>query len=164
MRSALALAAMLLATQAAAEPERERIRDWQVLRAAEGCVATTSVGLRAAGTGLVTLALLPRPRAAGGAPAVMTVRVPLGAHLASGIAYTHPGETEAVGLAWQSCDAETCLASGGIGPEELGRLQRGRRILLGFRPLPSSRPLVVPVSLMGVTRAWAAVQDCARPR
>ena len=164
MRGGRVLALALLAGAASAAPERERIRDWEVIRGAEGCVATTSVGLRAAGSGLVTVALLPRPGAQGGAPAVMTVRVPLGAHLASGIAYTHPGQTAAVGLAWQSCDAETCLASGGIGPEELGRLQRGRRILLGFRPLPSSRPLVVPVSLMGVTRAWAAVQDCAAGR
>lgn len=69
-----------------------------------------------------------------------------------------------MGLAWQSCDAETCLASGGTGPQKLARLQRGRRILLGFRPLPSSRPLVVPVSLMGITRAWAAVQDCTARR
>lgn len=141
----------------------ETFRDWQVLRGDDDCVATISLGLRAPSSGLVTVALFPRQDESGEVPAVMTVRVPLGVHLASGIAYTHPGdEGAAIGLAWQSCDAETCMASGGVPAAELARLQAGRRILIGFRPLPESRPLVVPVSLMGVTAAWERVLACGR--
>lgn len=90
----------------------------------------------------------------------MTARVPLGASLASGIAYLHVQGDEAVGLAWQYCDAQTCLASGGTSAAELGRLKKGTRIYLGFTPLPGSRALIVPVSLLGFTKSWAALESC----
>lgn len=151
---------MLAGTAAAQAPEV--FRDWEVVRGPAGCIAATSVGLRDPASGLATVALVPRAGDAGDAPAVMTVRVPLGAHLASGIAYSHPGDAgAAVGLVWQSCDAQTCLASGGVSAAEMTRLLAGRRILLGFRPLPGARALVVPVSLLGVTAAWTRVRACA---
>jgi invasion protein IalB len=130
-------------------------RDWQAVKAADRCIATTSVGLAGPDSGLATLAVFPR-----GGGAVVTVRVPLGADLSAGIAYTHPGRDDAVGLAWQSCDSETCLAAGTLSDAEIGRLEAGRSVYLGFRPLPGSPGLIAPVSLLGFTRAWAATRAC----
>lgn len=153
------LAALLVMICALPVPAQDRYRDWQVTHGPSGCVATVGVGLRSPASGLVTIAVFPRGDG-GDVPAVMTMRVPLGVHLASGIAYSHPDSPEAVGLAWQSCDAETCLASGGVSAGELTRLKAGLRIFVAFRPLPESRALIVPVSLLGFTRAWDAVQSC----
>jgi len=70
--------------------------------------------------------------------------------------------TMSVGLkAWQYCTPETCVASGGVSEAELNKLRAGRRVFLGFVPLPGSAPLITPVSLLGITRAWNAVQDCS---
>ncbi|WP_169052644.1 invasion associated locus B family protein [Pseudooceanicola onchidii] len=153
----LALIACFAAAPALSQ-EVQTHRDWSVLKGQGGCVATTSVGLKEPGSGLATLAFYDRNDAA--VPATVTVRVPLGADLASDIAYTHAGRDDAVGLAWQFCDDRTCLASGAVSATEIARLQRGERVFLAFRPLPGSRALILPVSLMGFTRSWDAVQAC----
>lgn len=164
MRHALALAVwtILAAPLMAQSFETTDMRDWSVVQGTggQGCFATLSVGLKAPSSGLATLSIFAR-QGGGDTPAVMSVQVPLGASLPQGIAYTHAGGSEAVGLAWQYCTPETCVASGGISQDELQRLKDGRRVFLGFVPLPGSAPLVVPVSLLGITRAWEAVQDCA---
>lgn len=151
------------ATSAAAQSfETQDIRDWTVVRGGDGagCFATVSVGLKAPSSGLATLSLFPR-RAEAGAPAVLSVQVPLGASLPDGIAYTYRSGSEAVGLAWQYCTERTCVASGGVSAAELDRLKRGRRIFLGFVPLPGSAAVITPVSLLGITKAWAEVQACS---
>ena len=142
--------------------ETDTMRDWTVVRgtSGQGCFATMSVGLKAPSSGLATVSLFKRA-ADDGAPAVMTIQVPLGASLPDGIAYTHSSSGEAIGLAWQYCTPETCVASGGVSEAELNKLRAGRRVFLGFVPLPGSAPLITPVSLLGITRAWNAVQDCS---
>jgi invasion protein IalB len=148
---------------AAQDPQTTRHRDWQVVRDGNGgCLAATTAGLAAGKTGLLTLSLLPLPDQTGArtAGALMSARVPLGVSLTEPLAYSRAQTSEAVGLAWQRCDAETCLAMAPISAEELARLKRGRRVLFAFRPLRGSKPLIVPVSLMGLTRAWGAVTDC----
>lgn len=136
-------------------------RDWTLVKATQGtgCFATIDVGLKATGSGLVTIALYPRGKDEA-VPAVMTVQVPLGASLPSGIAYTHRQDGEAIGLAWQYCTQRTCVASGGVSSGELERLKRGNRIYLGFVPLPGSAPLITPISLFGITKIWNDVQAC----
>ncbi len=129
-----------------------------MVRGAAGCLAMISVGLRDAGSGLLSVALLPQDDPEH--PAIMTARVPLGAALSQPLTYTHPRGEEAIGLTWQSCTDRTCLASAPIGAEEVERLKRGTSVFFGFRPLPEVRPLIVPVSLFGVTRAWTAAQAC----
>ena len=150
--------AMFLLPQSAVAQDVETHRDWSVLRGEGGCVATTSVGLKAGASGLATMALYDRKDEQ--VPATVTVRVPLGADLASQIAYTHANRNDAVGLNWQYCDDRSCLATGTVSSDELSRLKRGNRVYLAFRPLPGARSLVLPVSLMGFTRSWTTVQDC----
>lgn len=138
-------------------------KDWTLVKGndGEGCFATISVGLKSVRSGLVTVSLFPRNQSEGSdVPAVMSVQVPLGARLPSGIAYTHRRDNTAVGLAWQYCTDRTCVASGGVSSEELTKLKRGARIYLGFVPLPGSASLVVPVSLQGITKVWNEVQAC----
>ncbi|WP_407495971.1 invasion associated locus B family protein [Pseudooceanicola sp. MF1-13] len=152
------IALLVLTASAAPAQEAEAYRDWSVLRSDQGCLASLSVGLKTADSGLATVSLYRRLETE--TPAIVTVRVPLGVDLTGGIAYTHPGREDAVGLAWQYCDDATCLASGALNGAEITRLQKGTRVYLGFRPLPGARMLVVPVSLLGFTRAWDAVQAC----
>ena len=142
---------ILLAQPAAAQT----FRDWQVVQGGSGCVATVSIGLAEPQSGLATLAAFPREDGA-----VVTARVPVGADLSTEIAYSHPGRRDAVGLTWQSCDGATCLAAGAITAAEIDRFKAGSEIYLAFRPLPGSRPLIAPVSLMGFTRAWRALETC----
>ncbi|MEC7763782.1 MAG: invasion associated locus B family protein [Pseudomonadota bacterium] len=149
---------LILPALAVAQDTPETYRDWSVARGDAGCVAVISVGLRDADSGLLTAALLPRDDS--DIPAVMTVRVPLGAALSQPLTYTYPRGAEAVGLAWQSCSDRTCLASGPVSAAELERLKQANQIFFGFQPLPGARPLIVPVSLLGVTRAWTAAQAC----
>lgn len=140
---------------------QDTYRDWVVAEGPAGCVATITLGLGAPETGLLTLSLLPR-QGGGEVPAVMGVRVPVGAALTEPLSYVHPGDDRAIALAWQTCDARTCLATGGVSAEELARLKAGRRIFVAFRPDPDSRALIVPVSLLGTTRAWGRVESCGQ--
>lgn len=162
IRFASALAFGLLASPlpaAAQVVEATRHLDWQVVQDVAGrCVASTTVGLRSADSGLVTVTML--PDAADPASAVMTARVPLGAALDQPLAFTWSTGQVAVGLDWQSCDDKTCLAMTPVPPDELDRLKRRQRVYFAFRPLPGVTPLIVPVSLMGLTRAWNDVQAC----
>lgn len=161
----VALAALQsVAGETTAGLSQQNFRDWTVIqgpKAGAGCLSTITVGLKQPSSGLASVTIYPRKDVEDGS-AVMTVRVPLGASLASGIAYLRGREAEAVGLAWQYCDERTCLASGTISAAEVQRFQKGRRIYLGFTPLPGSRSLILPVSLLGFTASWRAVQACAR--
>ena len=142
--------------------EEQRFRDWQVLRQVETgkCAISISVGLAQTNSGLATINIIKRQNDEG-VPAVMTIKVPLGVSLRSGLAYSHSGTSETVGLAWQYCTPNTCLASGGISSAEIANLKKDREIFLAFQPLPNSRPIIVPVSLLGFTKAWRALQSCS---
>ena len=156
--ASLALLAYMPAVVSAETVEMTRHRDWQVVEDRAGrCLAVTTVGLRAADSGLITVALLPGD---GTAAATMSARVPLGAALDAPLAYSYRTGATATGLAWQSCDETTCLAVAALDGAEISRLERAREVFFAFRPLPGVTPLIVPVSLMGLTRAWADVQAC----
>lgn len=93
---------------------------------------------------------------------LLALRVPTGVSLADGIAYRHgAGDRVGIGLEWQSCDPQRCAALARLSPAEFARLLRGREIIVGYRPLPDSRFLNVPLSLMGLTTAWRQKQACA---
>jgi len=158
--AAFALGLLISPLPAAAQVvEATRHLDWQVVQDVAGrCVASTSVGLRSDDSGLVTVTML--RDAADPTAAVMTARAPLGAALDHPLAVTWSSGQVAVGLDWQSCDDKTCLAMMPVPAVEMDRLKRRQRVYFAVRPLPGVTPLIVPVSLMGLTRAWNDVQAC----
>lgn len=155
------VAAVAACGGATAVEARALHRDWEVVRlpGGAGCAVAQAVIGRRTGVVLAQLFLQPGPERG----ATLIARVPNGVHLPDGLAYRHSGAARtAVGLAWQSCDAERCSASGLLSRAELGRLLRGREIILGYRPMRGSAALNVPVSLMGLSAAWTAALGCNR--
>lgn len=134
----------------------EGFRDWRLVRAAEGgdCLLVQSVLSRATGTMLAQTVIQRQ-----GDTAVLAVRVPTGAALSDGIGY-RVGTADVVALDWVACDPDLCLAVRTLSSDELDALLRGREMVLGFRPLPGSLPLHLPVSLMGLTAGWRALAAC----
>ena len=159
--AALTLAAVLAGAAAASEADGHAThRDWTVMKdEGSGClVAQSVIGRR---TGALLLQAVLDASAAPDGSVVLAMRVPTGASLPDGIAYRHrASDAVAVGLEWQSCDPERCTAMGRLSQAEFGRLMRGREIIVGYRPLPESRLLNVPLSLMGLTAAWRQAQGC----
>jgi invasion protein IalB len=144
-------------------------RDWQVFefdgleKGAGSCFATHATLLRDSGVTLATITIYAaKGPAAEENPAVMTVKVPIGASLVSGISYQHRNLPQPMEFEWQYCTQEICLASAGISKSGIDQLKKARDFLLGYRPLPGSRPLVIPVSLLGFTRAWQELQNCTK--
>ena len=167
---AAGLAAAVLAAPGAAPAgeslagtELDRFGDWVLLRAAPGvCQLRHTLLSATSGAVLLEMLLLPPDPAHTDGGALVALRVPLGVSLPDGIAWRHPASpTEAVGLAWQHCDATLCLAAGRISAAELDRLRRGNHVEVGFRPLPDAAPIRMQVSLRGVTAGWQALTDCA---
>lgn len=184
---AIGLAAIPMATPTAfAQTANEQtvgvpsqtFRDWQLLKFGAGgdtpadepgsCQLRYSAALRQGGSNLLTVDLVPRKAGqteeTSDTPFVIVARVPLGASLVSGIAYRHTDQRAdsniAQALVWQYCTATQCLASTGISAEEVNRMRAGRAMEVAFRPLPNSRPLAVPVSLLGISAALNALDDC----
>ena len=160
---AAGLAAAVLAGESLAGTELDRFGDWVLLRAAPGvCQLRHTLLSATSGAVLLEMLLLPPDPAHTDGGALVALRVPLGVSLPDGIAWRHPASpTEAVGLAWQHCDATLCLAAGRISAAELDRLRRGNHVEVGFRPLPDAAPIRMQVSLRGVTAGWQALTDCA---
>lgn len=149
-------------TPQTAQIQREVFRDWELLRDPQGaCLLRQAVISRASGTVFLEAYLLPGSGAQQPGAAI-AFRVPIGAYLPDGIAYRHPeSPAQAIGLEWQDCGGQTCSAAGRLSPEELARLMKGSEVTVAYRPLPSAPPLNLPLSLMGLTKGWAALQACA---
>ncbi len=143
----------------------ERFRDWQVVYVGEsgnpgqtaGCFASHSSVVKGETTVLATINLYRNGRTQ--AP-VAIVKVPTGVSLVSGIAWRHTASGDVVSLEWQYCTPETCLARITLSADEVARLKAGREFELAYRPLPGSRILSVPVSLLGFTRAYERLEAC----
>lgn len=148
-------ALVLVATLCAGAAGAQTYRDWQVMRGGGECLLVQSLVSRASGAMLAQVVLQRQ-----GADATLALRVPTGVSLASGIGY-RVGAGPLHDLDWMRCDAALCLALRLLPEDELRAILRGREMLVGFRPLPGSRPLNLPVSLMGVTAGWRALADCA---
>jgi invasion protein IalB len=148
-----------LATHAEAA-ESSRFGDWQLVSSQENsCLLLNRIVSRK--SGITVMEAILRQRSDGSLGATIGVRVPNGASLKDPIAYAHPkGPPRAIGLEWQSCSPEMCLAAGDISEDALSRLKRGSMIVVGFSPLTGSRKLNVVVSLAGLTRGWQALQSC----
>lgn len=156
------LIAVVPATRALAQDFSTRtFRDWRLYQTAEACTLATQIASRATGAPVIEVIL--RRRGDGEPGAMIGVRVPNGASIRDQIAYVHPElPDEAVGLQWQSCTPQMCLAAGELTGAGLDRLKRGRFIVVGFRPLAGARMLNVDVPLFGVTRGWTALESCGR--
>lgn len=155
---------------AQADLSTARFGDWTLLRGPDG-ICQLRYGLHSAQSGALLLEMILTPPAPapdnsgvqGGA--MVAILVPRGVSLRDAIAYRHPGQPDrAIGLAWQSCDVDLCLAAGAISAVELDRLRRGTRVEVGFRPLPDAVPIRMQVSLRGVTAGWRALGACATAR
>lgn len=144
--------------------ETKTFSDWQVV-AQEGedrCFMAISVLSKKADIPLASINVFRRKTVENEEiPAIMTIKVPLGVSLTSGVAYQHVASQEAVGFAWQYCNQSICMASGGVSLDELANLKKRNRIELGYRPLPGSKSLVIPVSLRGFTAAWNELLKCS---
>ena len=137
--------------------------DWQVVQQGQlkSCFMLTEVVSAQSKVPLVAVQLqIRKDQLDSDFPATIGARVPLGASLKSGVAYRHTRQTTAVGLSWQYCDQSICLATGGVSQDELARLKRSRKIEVGYQPLPNSRTISVPVSLLGFTKAWEHLLTC----
>ncbi len=136
---------------------REIFRDWELLRLPEGgCLLAQHVLAREGELKIAGVFL----SATGSGSALLSVQVPVGASLADGIGYRHPGRSAVVPLIWQSCNSETCLAQVEVTPQELARLRAAREIRIAFVPVRGSRPLVFSLSLMGLTRGMRHLETC----
>ncbi len=158
--------ALLQPGPALADLTVSRFGDWTLLQGDEGlCHLRYSLHSAQSGALLLDMILRPPdstdtdpPESAG---AMVALLVPRGVSLRDGIAYRHPRRPErAIGLAWQSCDRDLCLAAGPISAAELDRLRRGRFIEVAFMPLPDAMPIRIQVSLRGVTAGWRALAAC----
>ena len=147
------------AQEAQGELEVRRYRDWQMARLSpeSGCLLFQQVVSRRSGTRLAEILL----QKVDGRP-TLAVRVPNGAALDYPVTYTIDDRPGIRRMEWISCSAELCLASLDLPDGDLERLRKGLRMSLGYRPLPESRPLVLPVSLRGVSAGWAALEACQR--
>lgn len=152
-----AIGLMMAAAFLASAGTAQEFRDWTLDRDGDVCTVSTRVLLRSTGTLLVAVSLSAR----GPDGALMAIEVPVGASLRDRVAYVHGPHTPERALEWQFCNPDTCLAVTDLDQAALRALKRGTRITVGFRPLPSSPVLATPVSLMGLTRAWAALASCS---
>lgn len=134
----------------------QQFLDWSVESSADRCIAITRILLRDSGTPLLSLSL--SLRADGGA--LMLAEVPVGASLRDGIVWLPAPGRPGRALEWQNCTPDACIATDNLTAADLNTLRPRRAISVAFRPLPASPPLVTPVSLMGLTRALAAVESC----
>jgi invasion protein IalB len=150
-------AAVFVAMSWSAAAQAQPFRDWQVVEADGDCLLLQSLLSRTSGAMLAQVIL---QRDQGGT--TLALRVPTGASLASGIGY-RVGAGPLHELDWMHCDAALCLAVRPLSDDELRSILRGREMTVGFRPLPGSRPLNLPVSLMGVTAGWRALERCLPP-
>ncbi len=147
-------------------PGIKRFQDWTFVnpkKAGISCYVVQQVLSRKTGAKLLEVAIYPIKKAdpKDRLSSIISVNVPTGADLVSGIAYRHVrGKKTAIGLEWQSCNPNRCTATGKITRKELKRLRRERSVVFGFRPLPTSRLLNVPLSLSGLSRAWREVRKC----
>ena len=132
----------------------QEFRDWRLVKATGECLLVQSLVSRASGSLLVQV-LLQRE----GGETTLALRVPTGVSLTSGIAY-RVGAGPLRALEWIYCAADLCLATRPLPEDELRSLLRGTEMQVGFRPLPDSRPLNVPVSLIGLTAGWRALEGC----
>ena len=143
-------------------PGSHQFRDWTFIDAAPVCMIHTAVTSNRTGSLLVDLSFQPA-RDTGDADALLVaVRVPVGVHLPAGIGLRQPGDgPRAIGLDWARCDRTMCTAVGRVSGAVTERLRRGRSVFVGFQPTATSRPVNIEVSLMGFTRASAALRECA---
>lgn len=139
----------------------QQFRDWTLIRSGSVCTIHTAVTSTRTGALLVDLSFQPTDEADDADALLVAVRVPVGAHLPAGIGLRQPDDgPRAIGLDWAQCDRSMCTAVGRVSGAVTERLRRGRSVFVGFQPTAASRPVNIEVSLMGFTRASAALRDC----
>lgn len=160
-RQATALCALVTALGLAHAAQAEIVaqyRDWQLVRMPEACRLVSALVSPASGALLLEAIVMPAD-----APGALlfALRVPVGAHLPSGISYRHVEEgRQAIGLDWLSCDAQMCTAAGQLSGQAVARLKRDRSVFVGFRPMQAARPINLELSLMGFTAGHDALGRC----
>lgn len=154
------LAVSLLATFSTAviaAPESRQFRDWAVTCDSKQprCVLALTASSDAENLWLATLRLV---RTSADSARVQVI-VPAGVHLASGMFVgVRPPLSE---LTYERCSSTICVAAGNLDARELTKWKRGATAEIRYRPNVTSPPIVVDLSLMGVTAAlnYAESQD-----
>lgn len=117
------------------------------------CRVTQNIALTKTGHRLLAVVVrIPRDT---GAPA-MTLNLPHGLFLPAGtqlqVDKTAPKE-----IVIETCDAKGCYASLDVDPELLMSLKKGSTLTVTFQNL-AKQPIVVPVTLVGFTAAFAKIE------
>jgi len=86
----------------------------------------------------------------------LVVNVPLGVYLASGIG-GKVDDGKQFGLIWQSCTKSGCQAALGLDGATREALEKGKKLLIGFKTRPDSKTITVAASLKGVTAGLKAL-------
>ena len=163
----ISLGLFLMNPTAVSASDQNRYRDWIVLEdeGSSNCLVTSSSRSKKAKVELARVDIFPRKTAipTDKANAVMIVRLPLGADISSPVSFGRLTGNQAVSmrkLVWQSCNEQHCLASTSLSGRDLKNFRRWNAFHIRYRPLPGSRKLAVPVSLMGFSAALNKLEKC----
>ncbi|CUH78165.1 Invasion protein B, involved in pathogenesis [Tritonibacter multivorans] len=136
-------------------------KDWRLAcRATEGgaqfCTLIQQLTARDSGKFLAEVGLQPA-EIEGKKGLVMALSTPTDMALTMNPGYRLSYETDVLPMQWRTCSATACLASRLLQPEEVSRLKRGHKILLGYQPAKATESTLFEVSLSGVTAGLAAI-------
>ncbi|MEM9708505.1 MAG: invasion associated locus B family protein [Pseudomonadota bacterium] len=132
--------------------ESQSFADWTVECEEARCVAGQTLSAPDQ-TWLGTLQLLP-----GEEGTVLVMRLPLGVHLGSGL-FISDGRTTLYPATFTTCEAEGCRAVLPMSEEMVAGWRAGQSAEIRYRPASDTGVLAFEASLLGVTRALAALEE-----
>lgn len=169
MRAIVFLLALLAAAPVLAQPKSgDKFGDWLFTCKALGpdkteCGLTQTVTVQQQGQAQSRILSLYLQRVAPGEEAkdktakiYLFAIVPLGIFLPSGIA-AKVDQGEQFEFAVRTCVASGCEAVVELDEAKLTAMRAGQKLLVGFKPSPAGKTIVVPASLNGITKGLAAL-------
>ena len=138
--------------------------DWQLVCEAVAvnqtrCEIRQTLTLRQSGALLAQVALTPIAQTESTpAATALVLTTPTGMFLpmAPGLSIE---DDETLPLQWRTCDANRCIASRILEPDEVEALRAGTRMTLGYRPAAATDAVIFPVSLQGVSAGLDALGE-----
>jgi len=158
-RSTLLLAVLSLAPALQANPQHgQRFKDWTARceqapgTPLERCFIFQNLVLKENGQRLVHMAV---GHLAADGQAVAVITMPLGISLPPGASIS-VDEAAAQNIVIERCDANGCVGAVALSDQVVAALKRGREARIIFHDA-SRRPIAVPVSLLGFTAGFNAL-------
>lgn len=93
----------------------------------------------------------------GEAPVQVVARVPVGAHLPSGLSIGSEGAEERQNFVWQTCGPRLCEASLTAPLTSLQALEGETPVVIGYRPAPRAEALVFRSTFTGLSAGLTAL-------